>query len=550
MNHSSNFNVAGNQTAIRFISYTLVFLMMACFAMTMGILIQNAIPGWSSDIIAGITLFMVIDRLYTYKRMKSLIPFRREWALTLGAQWVVVVLFTKTLLSFANGPNSLMSDISSFTRGHLANLFNLEFVVTLLLAFLVWYVSGHFLKLLDEIGLDQKPALHEASTPVQNDILPAHQRLVNLTLQVGIGLVIMTVVTRVNLNAMFNKLDGSFTGLSRFSGAETGVLFYFIFGFALFCLSRLISLQTRWNQEHIPVASDNLARQWGMYSAIFLLILIVVVGFLSSGNNLGLFSLLGILFDFLIRTLFFIGQLIFFLLSLIFSIPFRLLGLNTPFRYVLPPTPTPLPPDPLAESALPTNNPILALIRSILLWGALLVIIGFSVARFVKEHGGFQATFRKIPIANWLFFVWQWLSNNADKARRTLSRAIADAWQSIVSRSEGKRLFPRPNWISLRSLEPRRQIYFFYLAMIRRGGEQGVERKPSQTPSEYAVTLESALPSVSEDVHSITEAFVEARYSPRKINSKEANLVKTAWKRVRRALQMPRKPNRNQADTK
>jgi hypothetical protein len=550
MNQSSNFNMTGNEKAFRFISYTLVFLMMACFAMTIGILIQNAIPGWSSDIIAGITLFIVIDRLYTYKRMKSLIPFSREWALTLGAQWVVIVLFTKTLLSFANGPDSLIGDISSFTRGHLANLFNLEFVVTLSLAFLVWYVSGQFLGLLDEIGLDQKSALHEASTPVQKDILPAHQRLVNLTLQVGIGLVIMTVVTRVNLNAMFDQLDSSFTGLSRFSGAETGALFYFIFGFALFCLSRLISLQTRWNQEHILVASNNMARQWGMYSAFFLLILIVVVGFLSSGNNLGLFSLLGILFDFLIRTLFFIGQLIFFLLSLIFSIPFILLGLNTPFRYILPHTPTPLPPELLAESALPTNNPMLALIRSILLWGALLVIVGFSVARFVRQHGGLQATFRKIPIANWLFFVWQWLSKNADKTRRTLSRAIADAWQSLVSRPEGKRLFPRPDWINLRSLEPRRQIYFFYLAMIRRGSEQGVERKSSQTPSEYAVTLERVLPSVHEEVHSITEAFVEARYSPRKINSEEANLVKAAWKRVRRALQILRKPNKNQANTK
>jgi hypothetical protein len=104
--------------------------------------------------------------------------------------------------------------------------------------------------------------------------------------------------------------------------------------------------------------------------------------------------------------------------------------------------------------------------------------------------------------------------------------------------------------IRLNSLDPRRQIYFFYLAMIRRGSEQGVERKSSQTPSEYAVTLERALPSANEDVHTMTEAFVEARYSPRKINTDETNLVKAAWKRVRRALQMLRKPNKNQAKTK
>jgi len=307
-------------------------------------------------------------------------------------------------------------------------------------------------------------------------------------------------------------------------------------------------LQTNWNQQHIAVASNNLVRKWGLYSFFFILILTVVVSVLPAGDNLGLFSLLGILFGFLVRTLFFISQLIIFLVSLIFSLPLLLFGRGIPVRNQLhpAPTPTPLPPNPLAESVLPINDPVLVLIRSILLWGALLVIVGFSLARFVKQHGGFQATLRKLPIASWLFFVWQWLSNNADKARRALSRTIADAWQGIVSRPEGKRFFPRPGLLRLNALDPRRQIYFFYLAMIRRGSEQGVERKSSQTPSEYEVTLERALPSVNEDVHSITEAFVEARYSPRKINSEEVNLVKAAWKRVRRALlTLIRKPNKS-----
>ena len=542
MNPSLNFNLTGNQKTFRAISYTLIFLMMACFAMTVGVLIRNAIPAWSSDIIAGIALFIVIDRLYTYKRMKTLNPLSREWALTLGAQWVVIVLFTKALLSFAHGPDALNGDISAFTRGQLANLFSIEFIVALLLALLVWYVTGQFLVLLDEIGLDPQVARSKISIPGQKEAPSAHQRLVTLTIQVGIGLVIMTVVTRINLNEIFDQLDGSFTGLSRFSGAETGALFYFIFGFALFCLSRLISLQTHWSHQHIPVASDNLATQWGLYSVFFLLILIFVVGLLSSGNSLGLFSLLTILFEFLISTFFFVAQLLWFLLSLILSIPFLLFGANVPFPRVLPPppTPTPLPPEALAD-AVSTPDPTLALIKSIFLWGALVVIVGFSIVRFVRQHGGLQATFRKLPIASWLFFLWQWLSKNADKTRRTLSSAIADAWQRIVSRTEGSRIFPRPGLIRLSALDPRQQIYFFYLAMIRRGSEQGVERKSSQTPSEYAATLERAIPSVNEDVRSMTEAFMAARYSPREINSGEANLVKAAWNRIRRALQMSRK---------
>ena len=62
-------------------------------------------------------------------------------------------------------------------------------------------------------------------------------------------------------------------------------------------------------------------------------------------------------------------------------------------------------------------------------------------------------------------------------------------------------------------------------------------RKPSQTPSEYAVNLEKALPAVEADIDSITQAFIEARYSRREVDSKDAGLVKEMWGRIRHALQ-------------
>jgi hypothetical protein len=72
--------------------------------------------------------------------------------------------------------------------------------------------------------------------------------------------------------------------------------------------------------------------------------------------------------------------------------------------------------------------------------------------------------------------------------------------------------------------------------MVRRGGERGVPRNPSQTPSEYAAALEKALPSAEEDIESITRSFVEARYSRREVEARDVNVVKAAWERIRRAL--------------
>jgi len=165
------------------------------------------------------------------------------------------------------------------------------------------------------------------------------------------------------------------------------------------------------------------------------------------------------------------------------------------------------------------------------------VIIVYSLIRFVRQHDRILAALRKSRITNWLILAWQWLYRNADKTRASLSTAIAEGWQSFIARLEGKRTLSPPGWMSLRSLDPRRKIYFFYLAMVRRGAEQGVTRNPSQTPSEYAVTLENALPSAAEDIDSITEAFVEARYSRQEVDSSKAESVKAIWGRIRNALQ-------------
>jgi hypothetical protein len=79
-------------------------------------------------------------------------------------------------------------------------------------------------------------------------------------------------------------------------------------------------------------------------------------------------------------------------------------------------------------------------------------------------------------------------------------------------------------------------VLFFYFALIRRGGEAGLSRKPSQTPYEYARSLDQSLPEVSESVDSMTESFMVARYSNHVVEADQAASVQSYWERVRRAL--------------
>lgn len=536
MNPRSSLNAIGNARVFRVIGYALVFLMMTCVVMTLGILIRHVAPDGHSGIIAGILLFILIDRLYTYRQLKSLALFSSEWFIALGAQWILILLVSRFLLSYADGLDSFRADLSRWARGSIVDLFTPELVFTLLLAMLVWDATGRFLDLLDEIGLDQERALREDSVRQDTEAVPAHQRLVNLIFSLGILLVVLTALTRINIQPILSNTEGlPPVQVSRFSGAEAGAVLYFVFGLALSSLSRLMGLQTHWNHLRIPISSANLARQWGLYSLLFLLLLAVVVSLLPAGDSFGLLSVIATLFNFLAGVFFFLAQLILTLFMLLLSLPLSLLrgappAGNFPSAPLLPNLPAPPPSN-------PADNAVWGLIRSILLWGSLLALVFFSLRQFIRQHGGLASALRRSRLANWLILAWQWLSRTADTSRLSLSRAIAEGWQSLVSRLEGSRLLSPAALIRLRSLGPRQRIYFFYLALVRRGAEQGLPRKPSQTPSEYAVTLEKALPSAGEDIDSMTKAFIEARYSRKEVEPKKAELVREIWGRIRRELQ-------------
>lgn len=538
MNAESSSNPVRNRRVFRFLSYLLVFLMLAGAVMTVGSFIRSVVPEWHSDVIVGILLFIVIDRLYTYRHLKSLTLLSTEWAIALAAQWVLILLLTRFLLSYANGIEALRADLSLFGRGVLGDLFTPEYVVTLLLAILFWALPAQFLALLDEIGLDEELALREEAPPLQDEtVLPAHQRLVSLLFSLGIGLVIVTMLTRINVRTILANVSGlPDVQISRFSGAEGGVLLYFVFGLTLLSLSRLMSLQTHWNRLRIPVASSNLTRQWGIYSLVFLAALAILVSLLPAGDSFGLLSVLGTLFSFLLGVLFFIGQVLISLILLLISLPFLLMGRGAPLLNEMPPPP-PLPSLPVEPVVPPPGSEIWLLVRSILLWAGLILLLVFALIRVIRQHDAILPALRRSRVASWLLLAWQWISRSAGNTRAAVGRALADGWQTLVARLERNRILPAAGLLRLRSLAPRQRIHFFYLAMIRRGAEQGLDRKPSQTPAEYAATLERALPSAQEDIEGMTQSFIEARYSRQDIELSRAESVRAMWGRIRRAFQ-------------
>jgi hypothetical protein len=350
----------------------------------------------------------------------------------------------------------------------------------------------------------------------------------------GTVLILFTGLVRMNIRAIFEAATGRLNiELNALSSGGASTLLYFMFGLALLSQTQFISLHTSWRLQGIRV-SRRLASHWGPYSLLFLAILAGAVSLLPTHYGLGMLSSLGYIIDVLVRILFFISQLILSIVFFLISLPFMLFGGEGP-QTEFPPPPD-LPELPVVEAIPTAALPWWALIRSILSWILLLGMLGFALVHFLRQHGEFAEALGRLPGGRWLARLWIRLRALFGGAGSRVAALVEAGLARLRTLRTRPGLTSPGGFLSLRRLDPRQRVYYFYLALVRRGGERGLGRSASQTPYEYAARLEKALPSVDTDIESLTGTFVEARYSRRAVPMEKANLVKTTWERIRQAL--------------
>jgi hypothetical protein len=222
-----------------------------------------------------------------------------------------------------------------------------------------------------------------------------------------------------------------------------------------------------------------------------------------------------------------------------------------------PPEHAPPPPQ-LPQPPPQSGSPVawIEVLKSLLFWAAFLGIVGFAFFYYLRLHRDNLRLFRGFPVSRlWVDF-WNWLRIRFGRLTREVAGSFSAGLDRLRKRAL-KTLDQAPwGYIHLTGLKPRQQVIFYYLAMVRRGGEIGLPRKPSQTPYEYAEflagRLQSRLPqsetgaqeekiSISEDVANLTSQFVQARYSLGEVSNKQTSLVKVYWERIKHTLRGFRK---------
>jgi hypothetical protein len=522
-----------NEKLFRLVSHTLVMLMMSCAAYTLSTLIHHFFADWSPGVIAALAFFIAFERLFTYPRFRRLTSFSRQWFVDLAAQWIIMLLVIRTTLGLAHGLDAFRNELLLMAGNFWAYFLSPEYLIALGILLPIWFLTGFAAELLEAMGLDQTRIRREVVS-LDSRYVPPRARLLSFIFTLGTVLIFFTGLVRMNIRDIFEVTTGRVSiELNALSSGGASTLLYFMFGLALLSQTQFISLHTNWRLQGIRV-SRGLASHWGPYSLIFLAILAAIVSLLPTHFGLGMLSTLGYVIDVLVRILFFIAQLILSILLLLISIPFRLFGSDGP-QMEFPPPPE-LPELPVGEAIPEAGFPIWALIRSIFSWLLLLGILGFALRHFLRQHGELLDALNKFPAGRWLARLWirvRSLFVGAGSRMAALVEAGVTRLRAFTSR---QRLTSPVGFLSLRRLDPRQRVYYFYLALVRRGAESGLQRSGSQTPYEYAATLESALPAVDTDIEALTGSFVEARYSRHPVPAEKANVVKTTWERIRRAL--------------
>jgi len=324
------------------------------------------------------------------------------------------------------------------------------------------------------------------------------------------------------------------TRLGLDPGMLLALLVYFLAGLWLLSHARMLRLNALWLFDGVA-KEVSLERGWQRSSLLLLLLIALGAAFLPIGSSFAISRILSAALNGLLYVIGMIYSAIGFLFAALLASLTNTVGEEPIPTPEIAPMPTPVVPPPTTPP--PTASPELTFIITSAFWALLIAIVIGALMFFLRERGYHvewgQVRGRWATMSEWLKAFWLNLRRRARRARRELR----ERWMPHPAPpTQDKNPVPRPRFFRLKALPPREQIRYYYLATVRRAGERGVVRRPHETPLEYAEGLKAHWPEAQEDLEGLTDAFLEARYSPQPIEKSAAERIRDVWKRVKARL--------------
>ncbi|MGD2155492.1 MAG: hypothetical protein PVG32_01365, partial [Anaerolineales bacterium] len=461
-----------------FVSYILVSLMMGSAALVLIQLVQRISPEWQATYLPGVVVFVALERLYTYRYQQGISPFSKQWVVSQIAQWVIMAIIIKLVISISHGVESIIPELLSWVDDFSTNFFDWEFIAAICIVIFIWWICGRWADLLSEILVPGSSKSYEFIYYRQKEKPNPRHLLIGSIMTTGAGLVALTGLLRSDLRAILGDQYGTpVNELPYLAGGGVNVLLYFVFGFALISMSKYAALSAEWNTRRITY-NKNIPIKWALFSILFLVTISILVSFLPTNYSLDLMSSLSYLVGIVINFIIFLFGVVIFLSIYVFSL-FGFLIRESPGDFQPPTIPKFSP-----ESTVVSGSPVpwLDVLKSLIFWTILLGIVYLSVKQYLKQHRDVVQLIRKIPIFKFIIDSWHWLLGLFRGINRQVNQFVDKNIQRLIQREALQTTLRTPKFLSFRGLSPREKVIFLFLAMIRRAKEGGVPRRASQTP--------------------------------------------------------------------
>ncbi len=493
-------------------------VMVGCIILSVVELLRLFVPDWNATYLVSACVLAAVEASFSF-RLLSARPQRALDLLGLDTfrfRLIEIGFFVVMLKigSLAGRPSSdVLADIQTWPRNPF-NMIDGELVIAGLLVTLCWLAAG---RTADDLKrLDDPPDFQDRY------YVPPMESLAGRFFVGGMALLVASGLTRVGIAYVLNLSRPSVPGL------VLNALVYFLLGLVMLGQVHFVTLHKRWQAQGVKV-TDELAGRWVRYSLIFIGLAAFFAFLLPTSYTLGFLESIGGTLEIMISVGRFILGIILLLITLPIMLVLWLLGTTPP--QALSPPPMEFPPAGPAGGGADWGE----VLRSLAFWLVLLAMIVYVLRSFLHERPELMAALGRLRPVRILRHWWAALRRLWDRA----AAAIGERLAGRLSLPWSRRLWPEKpiSLFRLGALSPRERVLYYYLSIVRRAGDQGFPRRRSQTPYEYDTLLEPNLPHSQQDMASLTQAFVEARYSRREIEPDHAGQIQTYWQRVKAALQ-------------
>lgn len=500
----------------------MMLILAAAFAL-FGIRLFREWQGWYLMLLA---LLISVEAIVTRDQTREM--DLRERLIFHISEWVAFAVIAKVLLYLVHGPAKFLEDLPRWQADFTASFFTGDYIYVLVVMTTVWLLSRAYTGEFEALYDRENDAEWEDLGKLQNALYVIRRRISTRLFLIGILVVILAVFTRLQVTGILSPVP---TG-AAFIAPVVLIVAYFLITLVLLSHTQFSLLRTRWLWQRLSI-SPRLTSNWLRYGLIAFTVLALVVLVLPTGYSIGLLDTLRMLLDFGMQAF----SVILYILTLPVTLCISLITLFTggeQAQSAQPPIQMPgaLPP---GQASQPVSW--IEFLKSLLFWAIFIAVIFFALRYYFGQNAALWNRIKNFPLfgmaaSAWKGF-WRWLRG----ANRQLTGFVQETLQRMRAQRPVDAAQSLRRMFNLARMSPREKIIYFYLNLVRLGGERGIDRRPAQTPYAYERQLRSAVPEIDPDLHGLTDTFLEARYSEHPLADEQSEKAATLWERIKAVLQ-------------